>query len=75
MYVYTVIVLPTSPFSLRRRLSRWACSTPSLIFSASAILPSSRARWSGRQRVSVGGSSATSFGISSFSSIANREKP
>ena len=32
-------------------------------------------RWSGRSRLSVGGSRVFSSGVSSFSSMAKREKP
>lgn len=56
--------------SRRFRLSRCAPSNCSFRFSAVVRSPSSRARWSGRKRVSVGGSRCWS-GPSSFSSMAN----
>ena len=40
-------IQPTCPWSLCLLLSLWACSIPSLTFSASWNLPSSRALWSG----------------------------
>ena len=44
-------MLPTCKFSVCRLRSLWLCSTPSLMFSASATRPSSNARWSGRNLV------------------------
>lgn len=65
-------VWPSSMTFLR---ARWASSKRTLRLSAASKSPSSAARWSGRRRLSVGGSLPLSSGVISLREAAKVVKP